>query len=636
MKTNLSLKKSNAAIFALLIITIITQSSVAQATPKFASPFVNRNVTSSASFVYPYVKTLQSGILSMNKVLANQVFQNLTIPSTYVAPTNLPQEALNQTILFFTNISASIEPTYYNFTVYLSKVDSFVSSSYELYKTNYNNWIAVLQALFATINSDELPAQLILNNFNNNLATLNDTFNSFANNSAPLLASLNSLSAGYIGNATKFVNNANNTLSYFNDIYKNITVFAANTTKAIANQMNGIINNTLATINAANNTYLAFLANFTRRGAPQLNSFWNWYNLTCLPSEIILNTTLVAINNYTNYSAILSLENSNMMAATDQDAGYKFKNFFLGTYNRYLQFSAMASALTSGSTTGMNRLWTTFQAANLNLNNVIANIQNYILAENTYVNNKNNHFFVINPSGSANQFISQATTLLGNLAIVLDNPFTQLSTSIPVNSTNFYQLGYSIAPSYNLQFLGSFGNPPPAPPARTTPSGTTIAAIPTIPYSAAMSFSNVGAHVFAASSFTQNSPYPAPFSLIGAYDSTQALTNLYPASFPVTGNWLQFDIDVSSYYFASVPACFVTITAANLPNSPQLLSVSLNIAAAQTSVPAPQPVSNGWNNFVMAWKVIPSSQFVRIQLLVSDLNAAFNAGLQAQVNLISP
>jgi len=649
-------------LFTIMLLGLLSHSIFTQSVSKIPNPFTNVTVTSAITKLYPLVLKIQNNGLSLNKALINQVTASVT--TGFTAPTNVASDAIAQVVNVFNYILNTTESNFYNLTYLTGKVNPYQLDSWSIYTQNFNAAVASLTALNYTIASDQGPTIASLNSLNNNLPSYLTNFNITVLAAAPILVSLTNLTNTYGGMANSFLNIQNVTIGKFQQNFNASKVYSNTTYNQILGNMSATVNATLLSINQTVSLYQSFLKNYTTHGSATINSFYANYNLTCLPIEMILNQTLAAATNFTAYTQILQSGIYNMIVTTVNNQIVNFTTFSANSLSKYSNASATASMLLGANYAGINGLWSTFQTTNAALNSLLQNIGNFIMQENSYVNTKSSTYWNIPSLNLPDQFVAQAANLLSNLAAVFDGPNNSATMTIPFSLNTFSVISSSTATPYNLQNFDSAGTPPPIP----MPSGVPGQFLPTIPYAPAMSYSNIGANMWASTSYSTMSPYaampstpamsvyPNLFTPIGCYDIVQSAANLFPASFPVNANWVEYGISLSNYNFLSSPSTLISVLAMNMPGTPNLLSVSLTSAssipnpngvttAPQPSAgtgstgtgngPAPQPVTNGWNNFVMAWRVIPSAGFIRVQLLVTDLNLAAQAGVTATVSFIS-
>ena len=643
---------SCSIIWSIMLLGLISQSVFTQINTKLQNPLSNITVTSAQPKLYPFVVKAQNDILSLNKAIVSQVINVTT--TGFVAPTNIPSDAITQVINIFTYMLNTTEINFYNMTYLTSKVSPYHMAIFNLYTANFNQAVAALNNLNVTINNDESGPMQNINSLTNNLPSYLTNFNITVQAAAPVLQSLASLTSGYASNANLFIGVQNATALKFQQNFIATKSYSLSTSGQIWNNMSAIINGNFLAINQTNALYQSFMKNYTTHGSSTVNIFNNSYNLTCLPHEQILNQTLATLTSFSAYTQVLASENYNMTLTTVNNAISNFVSFAGNSQSKYVNYTAQAIKLLSTQSTGINTFWANFQATNTKINSLLANIAAFINAENNYVNVKNTFYWGIPVLAPNNQFAAQSALLFSNIAAVVDGPNNSGTVNIPFNMTTFSVISTSTAATYNLQNFDSAGQPPVYPTPGPTPSGVPAPAIPTIAYAVPVSFSNVGANVYALPAYSAISAWPLPFTMIGCYDPIQAAVNFYPASFAVSGNWVEFGIDISNFFYSSNPSTLVNVVATSMPGSPSVLSVPLNAASnvpnpnAVTTAPVPPsittpsngavvpPVTNGWGNFVMAWRVISGTQFIRLQLLVTDLNIAAAAGLQASVTFISP
>lgn len=609
------------------------------------NPFQNLIYTSGGPKILPLLNKLAADVKYIRAT--HETF--LPVTSATATTVTTPQAAFTEALSMIqqaANISFNqIEPMAQNISVLLRQVQTYHLFKFSNLTASYDNALNALSALNNTMNQDE-------NNVISDIHLLTEKLPSFTANFAEAeakakatlanLLTVHPLNGGFLaskGNAlTNLLTTMNTTIRALHTASRE---HAVRTSKNITATINDTFNDLFRNINYTRNTYVALTQNLTSYGIPQMTRFNGTFNNTCLSNELILQQTKDIIAQFQQY---IDKSKPANLAALDNSAN-QAKDKLVREHQKAI---ANAEGLLSEvqarlAKQGIFALDNAAVAAfKPKIEQLLNKALDFLDKETTAVQAANTDFAGLGNLGDLNSLVGRMTEVMGNMALVVAGAGNADHRVLTVNNTGFTILKSDVPLEYPLSFSDPFPENPKVTSLyngglkETDFSSYTQGAIS---YSAPTQKScNYVCPNAPAPGTVPSTWFPNPFTPYPCLDST--ITSAYDVSQvpSIPGNWIKFSIDMTSYSLKDPAAAFIHVFPQSKPDAPAILSMPKNFDTATPTVPVivnGQYTFNGWNNFILSWRVKSTQALIEVFILVTDIASAIKAGLTARVAFVA-
>lgn len=622
---------------------VAAQSTSPLAAPP--NPFQNLVYTSGGPKIIPLLQKLAADIKVIRP--SHELFTPVvSTASTTASTANAAFTEALSLIQQAASISFSqIEPMALNISVLLRQVQTHQMFKFSNLTASYDNALNALSVLNNTMNQDENSVisdiHLLtekLPSFTANFADAENKAKATLNN----LLSIHPVNGGFLaskGNALATLLTTMNTT--MRSLHAASREHAVRTARNITAAINDTFNDLFRNINYTRNAYIALTQNFTSYGVPQMTRFNITFNNTCLSNELILQQTKDIVTQFQQY---IDKSKQANLAALDNSAN-QAKDKLVREHQRAV---ANAEGLLSEVQARLAKqgIFALDNAAVVaykpKLEHLLTKSLELLGKEATAVTAANTDFGALANLGEMNSLLGRMTEVMGNMALVVAGAGNADHRVLTVNNTGFTILKSDIPLEYPLSFSDPFPEDPKVTSLYngglkdTDFSSFTQGPITfTLPAKPAFNYACPDAP---APGTVPASWFPNPFTPYPCLDSS--ITSVYDVSQApnIPGNWIKFSIDMTAYSLKDPAAAFIHVFPQSKPDAPMILSMPKNFDTATPTVPVivnGQYTFNGWNNFILGWRVKSTQALIEVFILVADIASATKAGLTARVAFVA-
>lgn len=648
----LEARKSILALLALLAIASVAQAQTAAAKRVFTNPLIGFSYASKKDQLTPLLGKIQYDLLRFDPAAVN-----FTIPITPAAvPTNVIFDALSAVKSYFEVIVTSSEVAFYNATTMFSQVSQYHLALYQNFTTNYDSVINILNGLHNTLANDEGAAV-------NDLTVIGDNVQTYINNfNASLIAALDvdakingTVQKTFANDTTVLITNMTGTLKSYTDMYNAARISNKAAKDGLLKNVTDLFSTGMNSINATRNGFDGLVKNFTSKGSAEIAKFYATFNTTCLPNEGMMNEVKNKLDEFNAYLTAVKVANTNWTRTLydqakdnlDRDS-IKMKNDLNGMFTEFdMIFKGQGSDI---------QAWFNKLSANRNhIQTILNNLRLFADAEAAFVSSRNADMHAKPSLADGNAHWASLVGIMGNMSMIVNGPNTTGIANLRLMNNTFTVLRTQPPLKYDLTFHDPLPNLPANPVTGGVFTDTSLfSAFNAFPLQAgSLSHSATGSSMVCPNPYTASSAFPALYTAYPCYDNAQLADKANPSTPTVGGHWIVFNFDLSTYSFNIPPVALITLNADRIPDAKDPLSTPLSFSAnipnptqvtsATSSVSTPPPAAaavtyanNGWNNFVFSYRLRSSINALEVHLMVSDIDAARNAGLRATVSFLAP